>query len=270
MTEPLASLDSASIVAEATAIAELTDFGAYAFTEPMEKLLEALEAEADLSPVGRIIQRQRVVDILVNNLRLVDYLKRYPAILEETIHAPLVIVGLPRTGTTMLHRTIASDARMFAPKWYETRNPSPFPGWDLSAKDPRITEAEAQVRAMLEGNPELASIHPMDALAPDEEIMLLEHSFYSYMPESAADIPSFGGWLDQQDHTPGYEFLKVQLQFLQWQKKRLGQDGERWLLKAPHHLHFMDLFHKLCVPIKWLDIVWKKQDVKTLLATMIH
>lgn len=239
------SLSADSIIEEACNTAQLDDFGGYAFREPMEKLLWSLEHEADLNEIGRGIQRQRIVNILVNNLRLVDHLKRYPEILAEVINEPLVIIGLPRTGTTMLHRTIASDKRMFAPLWYENRNPSPFPGWDYIAKDPRITQAEAEIEAMLAGNPELAAAHPMEAEGPDEEILLLEHSFYSTVPESALNVPSYGKWLAAQDQTPGYEFLKLQLQFLQWQKKRSGQHGDRWLLKAPHHLHHLDVLFKV-------------------------
>ena len=74
--------------------------------------------------------------------------------------------------------------------------------------------------------------------------MLLEQSFYSFMPQSAVHVPSYDAWLEAQDHTPGYEYLKLLLQFLQWQKKRSGQQGERWVLKAPHHLHYMDLVFK--------------------------
>ena len=103
---------------------------------------------------------------------------------------------------------------------------------------------------MLEAAPELAAIHPMDAQAPDEEIMLLEHSFMSTVPECYAHIPEFGDWLYEQDQSAGYDYLYRCLQFLQWQKRRKGQTGTRWLLKTPHHLHYPEyLFKRLPIPI---------------------
>jgi hypothetical protein len=179
-------------------------------------------------------------------LRVQAYLKRYPEIFDEEIVAPLVIVGLPRTGTTMLHRTIAADQRMYAPLWYEVRFPCPALDWDFTTQgDQRIADAKAEMQAMVDANPDLLAIHPMDAMGPDEDIMLLEQSFYSFMPQSSANVPSFDAWLEAQDHTPGYQYLKILLQFLQWQKKRTGGKAERWTLKAPHHLHYMDLILKV-------------------------
>ena len=119
-----------TLVAEARAVDGLDDFGDDSYREPLEQLLFSLEQEADLNDIGRSVLRQRVVDILATRLRVRAWLTRHPEILDEEIHAPLVIVGLPRTGTTMLHRTIAADPRMFAPLWYETRFPCPALDWD--------------------------------------------------------------------------------------------------------------------------------------------
>jgi hypothetical protein len=75
--------------------------------------------------------------------------------------------------------------------------------------------------------------------------MLLEQSFYSFNTQAYANLPSFDAWIESRDHTPGYEYFRLLLQFLQWQKKRSGQQGQRWTLKAPHHLHYMDLVFKV-------------------------
>ena len=236
----MSAFDVDGIIKEAIAIDGLSDFGNLSHQEPMEKMLWSLEYEAKLNAVGSAVIRHRVIDILANRARVQEYLKRYPAILDEEIVEPLFIVGLPRTGTTMLHRTISADHRMLAPLWYETRFPSPDLKWDFTtAHDRRILDATAEMQAMLDANPDLMAVHPMDPLGPDEEIMLLEQSFFSYQQEAMAHIPTFSNWLEKQDHTPGYEYLKLLLQFLQWQKKRSGKVGERWTLKAPHHLHFM-------------------------------
>ena len=240
------NFDADAVVADAQAVDCLNDFGDDSYREPLEKLLWSLQYEAQLNAIGKSVLRQRVVDILATRLRVQSYISRYPEILEEQIEAPLVIVGLPRTGTTMLHRTIAADHRMYAPLWYEVRFPCPALDWDFTAAgDRRITEAKAEMQAMVDGNPELLAIHPMDAMGPDEDIMLLEQSFYSFNIQAFANIPSFDQWIESQDHTPGYRYFKVLLQFLQWQKKRSGQQGQRWVLKAPHHLHYMDLVFKV-------------------------
>lgn len=75
--------------------------------------------------------------------------------------------------------------------------------------------------------------------------MLLEQSFYSFNTQAYANIPTFDAWIEAQDHTPGYQYLKLLLKFLQWQQKRSGQSGQRWALKSPHHLHYMDLVFKV-------------------------
>ena len=234
-----------AVTAAARAVDGLEDFGDDSHLEPLQQLLWSLEHEAELNAVGRQVMFQRMVDILATRLRVQAWLKRYPEILQEEIVAPLVIVGLPRTGTTMLHRTIAADHRMYEPLWYEVRYPAPQLDWDFTAGgDRRIADARAEMQAMVEANPELLSIHPMDAMGPDEDIMLLEQSFYSYNPQAFANVPSYDNWLARQDHSAGYAYFRILLQFLQWQKRRSGQQGERWTLKAPHHLHFMDLVFK--------------------------
>jgi len=94
---------------------------------------------------------------------------------------------------------------------------------------------------MYETIPDLEAMHPVDALAADEEILLLEQSFYSSTPESFAKLTRFAAWLDRQDQRPGYYYLERLLQFLQWQKRRRGVPGERWILKSPHHIHYTDV-----------------------------
>lgn len=248
MTEqaiPEVDLSCEALLQAAQDATGLSDFGDESFREPFEVLLRALNEEADLNAVGRFTQYQRILNILINRLRAEAWIAKYPEILDEEIVAPVVIIGLQRTGSTMFHRVLASDSRFYAPLWYEVRNPAPYMDWDFKSKDQRIVEAEAEVAAMLEANPELAAIHPMDPVAADEDIMLLEHSFYSTVPDAFCNIPSYGQWNDTHDNTPGYEYLKRLLKFLQWQKKQAGQQAERWLLKTPHHLHHVAILLKV-------------------------
>ena len=219
----------------------LSDFGGFSYQEPLKKLIESINSESGMNAGGFWGQRERIINILINRARIEELIVKHPEILAETIVNPVVIVGLPRTGTTMLHRILASDSRFYAPIWFETRFPAPKPGEDFRVKDSRIDDAKLEVAAMLDANPDLASIHPIDAEAADEEIMLLEQSFYSTMPPAFCNLPSYVTWLEEHDNTPGYEYLKRLLQALQWQKKQKGQNAQRWLLKTPHHLHHMDV-----------------------------
>lgn len=233
------AFDFDALHAEASArTSQLEDFGDASYAEPLRRLLRSLDEEANLNARGRTTLRERVVGILENRLRTEACYRRHPEIEDERIVAPLAIVGLARTGTTMLHRTIAADANVHALLWWESRNPAPLLS-PFEGRDPRIVAAEAEVRAMLEAAPELAASHPFDAHAPDEEIMLLEHSFYSTNTEAFAYVPSYSRWLDEQDQAPGYAYLVRLLRLLQWTKRRAGSRARRWVLKTPHHLGFM-------------------------------
>jgi hypothetical protein len=225
--------DAEALVQEARQISDLDDFGDPSHRELLDRLVDSLREEAGLNAAGRAIQRQRLLDILVTRARVEAAFARHPEIADETIGAPLVICGLPRTGTTMLHRVIAEDPAFDAARWYEVRFPAPFAGWRPDAPDARIAAAEEEVRMTLE-------MDPFDATGPDEEIMLLEQSFYSRTPESYAHIPSFSAWLDAQDQSPGYRYLARLLQYLQWQHRLQGRARERWVLKSPHHLGYLE------------------------------
>ena len=148
----------ASILADARARAGLTRFGDESFREPMRHMLHAYETEADLNEAGRLAMRERTLELLVNRLRVEDWLARHPEILREPIAAPIVIAGLPRTGTTMLHRLLSCDPALYAARFYELRNPAPFPDSDWRSDDPRIADAVAHVEQILASVPELAAI----------------------------------------------------------------------------------------------------------------
>lgn len=271
--DPL-GLDAEAMLVEARAIAGSNDFGDPAFREPFERLVVALASEADLHDVGRGMQHARIVGLLVNRLRTEAYIARFPGILDESIVEPIVIVGLPRTGTTMLHRMIASDPENYCLFWWESRLPAPMTAADQppdpDVRDPRVADAEAEVAVMLEAAPDLMAMHPLEAEGPDEEIMLLEHSFFSTNPEAFANLPNFAAWQDKQDQRSGYAYLERLLKFLQWQKKRRGESARRWVLKAPHHLGYMDLLFEMFPDIR--VIATHRDPVQTVpsLASLIQ
>lgn len=235
-----AAFDEATLLAQARASSGLREFGDESFRTPLRVLLASLREEAPLNAVGITVLRGRILDSLMTRLRTEDWIRRHPEIERESIVAPIVVVGQTRTGTTLLQRLLASDPRHHGPLWWEVRFPAPLPGTRWDAPDPRIPIAEAEVAGILAADSEQASIHPWDAQAPDEEIMLLEHSFFSHVPEAFTNVPSYRAWIDAQDWTPAYATLRRFLQFLQWQKRKRGALRERWVLKTPGHLGYLD------------------------------
>ena len=218
----------------------LTDFGDDSFRPGLERLCDALGSEAALSPAGVETFRQKLTAQLANRLWLEDHIRRHPEILEETIAPPVFIVGLPRTGTTKLHRLLSRDPRFYWMPFWESQMPVPLPGEALDDPSPRIAQGAAIVQMMTEAMPQLMAIHPMANEEADEEFMLMEHSFLADF-NAYARVPGYMAWLTQQDEQPAYTFLLRMLRFLQWQKRRRGITARRWVLKAPHHLHRMGL-----------------------------
>ena len=223
----------------AASSAPIRDFGDENFRAGLDVLCKALADEGRLSEMGANILRQKILGQLVNRLRVEDSFKRHPEIARETVAPPLVIVGLPRTGTTKLHRLLSRDPRFYWMAFWESQFPVPFPNERLEKPEARIKEAHGIVDYMTQAMPKLMAIHPMAAEEADEEVMLMEHSFLSAF-DAYANIPSYVKWLDQQDQAPAYHYLRRMLQFLQWQKRRRGIVGEKWVLKSPHHLLRMD------------------------------
>lgn len=229
------------LLAEASqATGGLKDFGDPSFRPALNALCKALEREGRLSDAGAQILRQKLVGHLANRLRIEQYYKDFPEIDHETVGPPLVIVGLPRTGTTRLQRLLSRDQRLYSMMFWESQFPVPLPDETLEQPSARIAGARGIVDYMVQSMPKLLAIHPMAAEEADEEVMLMEHSFLSAF-DAYANIPAYVEWLDKQDQTPAYLFLRRSLQFLQWQKRKRGMSGRRWLLKTPHHLLRMDI-----------------------------
>lgn len=214
----------------------LDDFGDDSFRPALEVLCRSLDEEARLSATGVEALRQKFVAQLGNRLRMQDCITRHPEILGEPLAPPVIIIGLPRTGTTKLHRLLSRDPRLWWMAFWESQFPVPLPGESPEDPSPRIARGQAIVDMMTGAMPGLMAIHPMVNDEADEEFMLMEHSFLSDF-NAYAHVPSYMQWLQQQDERPAYAFLQRMLRFLQWQKKTRGVNAQRWVLKAPHHLH---------------------------------
>jgi hypothetical protein len=209
----------------------LEDFGDPSFREPLRRLLESLEEEARLNLVGRLASRYDMVRLLANRLRMEEDRKRNPGIAEEETPRPIIIAGLPRTGTTLLHSLLALDPASRVPLTWETMYPSPPPEAATYLTDRRIGLVDGQMRwfqRMVKG---FDRIHPVGARLPIECLVIFSQSFLSYQFETTHRLPSYLGWLEAQDLRPAYEVHRRFLQHLQWRCP-----GQRWVLKAPAHM----------------------------------
>ena len=233
------SLDAEALIRAAKKKTKLDDTGDPSFREPLGILLRSIEEEAALHSVGRIIARARIVSMLVTRLRLEALISREPAIERETLTRPIVIVGLPRTGTTLLHRLLASDqARIRALMSWEALMPVAANG-DARDQRRRIAQAVRSERALKYLAPDFFAVHPIDARGPEEEILLLDLAFRSTVPEATMYVPTYSRWLEGADQLPAYRQLARALRALQWQRKPADPDF-RWVLKTPHHLEWLE------------------------------
>ena len=231
-------INANEILDQAKSETGLSDLGEPLFFEGLNKLIDSINNEASLNEIGIQAQPIRIQGLLSNRLRFEEDLKKFPEILDQEIIAPIVIVGLPRTGSTMTHRLLASDPNHTAMLWWEGRYPALLPGEKRGDIEARMELGKAEVDAVVAASPEALDIHPWDYKGADEEILLLEHNFLSTVPESFMALPSYSEWIEEQDHALAYEDLKKFIQYLQWQNP--GRENKRWVLKSPHHLGFID------------------------------
>ncbi|HEX4429567.1 MAG TPA: sulfotransferase [Frankiaceae bacterium] len=222
--EPKVLMDAAS---EQTG---LDDFGADWFREPLDVVCRAIPKEAGLSPTGRVTAGMSLVGMLTNRLRLEDLIRRHPEIEQVPISRPIIIAGLPRTGTTHLHNLLSADPGLRSLPYWESLEPVPaiIPPPD---PDPRIERAAMATGFTDVAMPHFKAMHEMTPEHVHEEVQLQTLTFATMLLETQWHVPSYRDWWKATDQTPSYEYLRRALQALQWLR-----GGERWVLKSPQHL----------------------------------
>jgi len=228
---PLLPLREPALLARAAHRTGLTDFGDDRFREPLRILVQALETEAALTTLGRLIARADLQRTLENRLRFVAAHKTHPEIAAGAIHRPLFVLGLPRTGTTILHDLLAQDPSNRVPMTWEVMHPWPPPERATFDTDPRIAQVDRHFQGVDKVLPGFKAIHPMGARLPQECVALTAHDFATLMHHTTYHVPSYQSWLERTDMVPVYASHKRQLQYLQWRCP-----AERWVLKSPGHL----------------------------------
>jgi hypothetical protein len=214
------------------------EFGPDQFIEGLRILLSSLEAEANLSLVGRLAVRWDVIRCLRNLLRMRLEEERTPGLRETPIRQPLIITGLPRSGTTFLHRLLDCDPRMRSPSCWQTMAPYA----PTSGRDRRVEQTERELRTFARMAPGFRDVHPLTARMPQECTEITAQIFQSLRFDTTFRIPSYLAWQDAHGHALAYRFHKRFLQHLQHQS---GDDPDQvqWVLKCPDHVFALDAVH---------------------------
>jgi len=206
----------------------LSDFGSGDFLEALARLLESCQREARLNLIGRIALRADLLRILCSRLFLERDRQFYPGIARQEIREPLFIVGLPRSGTTLLHTLLAADPEHRVPLTWEVMTPSP-PTSENERQ--RIRRATQSCNCLNWLAPTFRHIHPLGAELPQECVGLMTPTFLSDQFDTMYNVPSYRAWFLRQDLLSAYKYHRRFLQHLQFRRS-----APHWVLKAPTHM----------------------------------
>jgi len=229
----LVPLEAEALLAAARVETGLDDFGDETFVERLRLLTRALVTEGRLSEVGRVMAHGQLLQLLKNRLVVEELFTRHPEIELGEIWSPIVIVGLPRTGTTHLHNLLAADPALRSLPYWESLEPvlldeqRPVPG----EPDPRRVRCDQALWFVNESLPHFVRMHEMTTDHVHEEIQLLALDLSTMLFETMGVLPSWRDAYKATDQTPSYRYLRRVLQAMQWQR-----GGTRWVLKSPQHL----------------------------------
>jgi hypothetical protein len=255
-------LEPDALMEVATESTGLIDFGDPSFREPLGVLCTALRTEAGLSPYGVVNVWSQLVRLLTNRLLVEDLLGRHPEIHQVPVDRPIVITGLPRSGTTHLHNLLSADPALRALPFWEAVEPV-LPDSELPAAgepDPRWTRTAQSLAFMNDALPYWRRMHEMTFDHSHEEIHLLAMDFSGTLFAAMGPIPSYWEWYHATDQTRSYRYLRTLLQVLTW----LG-GGDRWVLKAPQHL---EQFRPLTAAFPDATVVITHRDPVSIAASL--
>lgn len=260
-------LEPDALLDQAVAETGLDDFGEDGFREPLDVVMTAFRDEAGLSAIGRVSTYAQLLQFAKNRLLIEDLIARHPEITTIPVERPIIIAGLPRTGTTHLHNLIAADPGLRSLPYWESIEPvladneRPAPG----EPDPRLARTEFAVTFADQALPYLNRMHEMTTWHVHEEIHLLAIDFSTMFFDTIAPMPSWREYYKATDQTPHYAYLERVLQVLQYLR-----GGTRWILKTPQHLEqfgpLMTTFPDATVVVTHRDPVSVTSSLCTLLT----
>ncbi|MBV9485669.1 MAG: sulfotransferase [Frankiaceae bacterium] len=223
------------LVGEAIERAGSDDFGEPTWSEGLDRLLHSFVTEANLNEIGVEVAANDVVTSLANRLGVIAWRKAHPEVADGKIEQPIIIIGQPRTGTTILFDLLGQDSALRAPLTWEVDRPVPPPEPATYDTDPRIEEVQATLEMTDLLIPGFLAFHPMGARLAQECVRITGCDFRSMIFPTVYDVPSYNSWLlHEADLAPAYRWHRIYLQHLQ------SKVGGHWLLKSPAHLWHLD------------------------------
>jgi len=227
----------ADLKASAVKTVGLDDFGSDEdnYDEALSVLLDSYRCDADFTELGSKMSRFFLRNALVARLLSEASWKQYPQHADVPITAPMFVTGLPRTGTTALHRLLCGDPRHQGLQLWLAEFPQPRPPRETWPQNPVFAELDARFRKAHEENPDYTGLHYMTADEVEECWQLLRQSVHSVSYETLAHVPTYAGWLAGQDWTASYQRHRRNLQLI-----GLNDPEKRWVLKNPSHLFALD------------------------------
>jgi Sulfotransferase family len=237
---PQCPLDADVLHAKAAAETGFDDFGDDDYRERLDVYLAALQDIAGMQPAGIVNHHAQLLQWLKNRLLLTDLLARHPEIHDIDLRPPIVIAGLPRTGTTHLHNLLATPATFRTMPYWESNEPFPSPAEAGIEPDPRRTRMDVAVQVVDIVMPHFRLMHEMTTDHVHEEIQLLANDLSTMLFETLAHVPRWRDYYMAHDQTPHYEYLKTQLKAMQFLR-----GGRRWLLKSPQHLEQLPVLNRV-------------------------
>ena len=227
----------------------LSDFGSDDFRERLNLLLDEWNGDAAMTGLWRMTLFGYATRYAANRLLIHDTLQRHPEIHDEVIDRPIIIAGLPRSGTTHLVNLIAADTRLQSLPLWESYEPVPLPGEAMlpDGTDPRYQRCADAWTQSQRTSPLIAAMHPMNPDHIHEELELMGPDFASYNFEWIGRVPRWRDHYYATDQTPHYTYMKTVLKLLQWQHRQQGRETRRWVLKCPQHLEQLPVL-KACFP----------------------
>lgn len=233
-----ARLEKDYLLEEAVQATGLDDFGDRWFERPFEALLDSVRGEARLNAAGDFSAMKQFHHILRDRLYTQMWFKRHPEILTRPLRKPVVIVGPMRSGTTRLHRLLASDQRFAHLRSFETISPVPRPGFEEvmagEEEDFRPKLASRIMKVARLANPRTLSIHPTGPYEPEEELGLLVASMWSMKHDAQWHVPSYARWCEGEDPVPAYRHMADLLRLIGWSQQESSL--RPWILKTPQHM----------------------------------
>jgi len=243
--------DRETLLTEARSATGLSDFGPDDFQAGLDQLIETYH-RAPLNERGRRRNRRRLLELLSTRLRIRDGFNRHPEILERSVHAPMVLTGLPRSGTSALFNFLANDPVTRPLRLWEARSPEPLEGLAAGQADPRRDELEARFAEGRKKNPEFTKVHFTSADTPEECVLVHAFALHGVQMGFEVMLEPYGSWYREQDLHGMYAYQRDILKMLDWQRP-----GDRWLLKAPAHMWGIDA---LIDTFPDVSIVWSHRN----------